>query len=65
MSPTEREKLAVLNGDRPNNKPGAALRLKHAQALLENIPTEPTGVAADDIQAIYVGLRALRIALAS
>lgn len=63
MTPTEREKLEVLNGDRPKAKDDAAMRLKHARALLNNIPAQPTGDAAADIRAIYDGLNALRTAL--
>lgn len=63
MTPTEKEKLEVLNGDRPKNADNAALRLKHARALLNNIPAQPTGDAAADIKAIYDGLNALRTAL--
>lgn len=63
MTPTEREKLEVLNGDRPRSKDEAALRLKHARTLLDTIPAQPTGDAAADIKALYDGLNALRTAL--
>lgn len=59
MTPIEREKLTVLNGDR-GNKQEAALRLKHAQALLNGLPAEPTGNAAEDIRALYAALNNLR-----
>jgi hypothetical protein len=62
MSPKEREELGVLNGDR-GNKQEAALRLKHAQALLSTVPAEPTGDATADIRALYAGLNALRTLL--
>lgn len=62
MTPQEKEKLEVLNGDR-GDKGNAALRLKHAQSLLGSIPAEPTGDAAADIRALYAGLNALRTAL--
>lgn len=63
MSPADKEKLEVLAGDRPRSKDEAALRLKHARALLDNIPAQPTGDAAADIKALYDGLNALRTAL--
>lgn len=63
MSPAEREKLEVLNGDRPKAADEAAMRLKHVRALLNNIPAQPTGDAAADIKALYDGLNALRTAL--
>ena len=62
MTAQEKEKLEVLNGDR-GDKGNAAMRLKHVQALLGNIPTEPTGDATADIRALYAGLNALRAAL--
>lgn len=62
MSPKERETLDVLNGDR-GNKENAALRLKHARALLSNVPAEPTGDTATDLRALYAGFNALRTAL--
>lgn len=62
MTPREKEKLEVLNGDR-GDKGEAALRLKHAQALLGSIPTEPTGDTAADIRALYAGLNAMRVLL--
>ncbi len=62
MTPNEREKLEVLNGDR-GNKQDSALRLKHAQALLAGLPVDPTGNAATDIRALYAALNALRIVL--
>lgn len=63
MTPQEKEKLEVLNGDRINNKSSAAVRMKHVQALLDGVPTEPTGNAAADIRAIYAALNAMRAAL--
>lgn len=63
MTPTEREKLETLNGDRPKNADNAAMRLKHARTLLNNIPAQPTGDAVADIKALYDGLNALRTAL--
>jgi hypothetical protein len=62
MTPKERESLDVLNGDR-GSKQEAALRIKHAQALLSTMPAEPTGDAAADIRALYAGLNALRTLL--
>lgn len=62
MSPSEREKLEVLNGDR-GTKQDAALRIKHAQALLQGLPVEPTGNAANDIRALYAAINALRVVL--
>ncbi len=62
MNDREKEKLEVLNGDR-GDKQNAAARLKHLQALLSSIPTEPTGDAAVDIRALYAGLNALRAVL--
>lgn len=59
MTPNEREKLEVLNGDR-GNRQEAALRLKHAQALLQVLPAEPTGNTAADIRALYAALNTLR-----
>lgn len=63
MTPQDKEKLEVLNGDRSNNKPSAAVRMKHVQALLDAVPTEPTGNAAADIRTIYAALNAMRAAL--
>lgn len=63
MTPLEKEKLEVLNGDRSNNKPNAAVRMKHVQALLDGLPTEPTGDTAKDIRAIYAALNAMRTLL--
>lgn len=62
MTPSEREKLEVLNGDR-GNRQEAALRLKHAQALLGALPAEPSGDTASDIRALYAAINALRIVL--
>lgn len=62
MTNQEKEKLEVLNGDR-GDKSNAAVRLKHIQALLGSVPTEPTGNAAADIRAIYAALNAMRAAL--
>ena len=63
MTPQEKEKLEVLNGDRGNNKQNAAVRMKHIEALLGSVPTEPTGDAAADIRAIYAALNAMRAVL--
>lgn len=63
MTPLEKEKLEVLNGDRSNNKPSAAVRMKHIQALLDTLPTEPTGNTANDIRAIYAAFNAMRAVL--
>jgi hypothetical protein len=62
MTPQEKEKLEVLNGDR-GDKQNAAVRLKHVQALLGALPVEPSGDAAADIRAIYAALNAMRAVL--
>lgn len=62
MTNQEKEKLEVLNGDR-GDKSNSAVRLKHIQALLGSVPTEPTGNAAADIRAIYAALNAMRAVL--
>lgn len=62
MTPNEREKLEVLNGDR-GNKLDAALRIKHAQALLQSLPVDPTGNTTNDIRALYAAINALRVVL--
>lgn len=62
MTPIEREKLEVLNGDR-GDKGRAAMRLAAAKALVDNLPVDPTGNAANDIKALYAAINALRIAL--
>lgn len=62
MTPQEKEKLEVLNGDR-GDKQNSAVRLKHIQALLSTVPAEPTGDAAADIRAIYAALNAMRAVL--
>lgn len=63
MTPIEKEKLEVLNGDRSNNKQNAAVRLKHVQALLGALPVDPTGDLATDVRAIYAALNAMRAVL--
>lgn len=62
MTNQEKEKLEVLNGDR-GDKSNAAVRLKHIQALLNGIDTEPSGDVAADIRAIYAALNAMRAVL--
>lgn len=62
MSPIEREKLETLNGDRGDGS-NAALRIKHARAILDSLPTEPTGNTANDIRALYAAFNRLSIAL--
>lgn len=62
MTNLEKEKLEVLNGDR-GNKENAAVRLKHVQALLNAVPSDPTGDMAADVRAIYSALNAMRAAL--
>lgn len=62
MTPVEREKLEVLNGDR-GDKSRAAVRLAAVKALVDGLPVEPTGNAATDIQALYAAINALRVAL--
>ncbi len=62
MTPQEKEKLEVLNGDR-GNKQDAAVRLKHIQALLSGINAEPSGDVAADVRAIYAALNAMRTLL--
>lgn len=62
MTNQEKEKLEVLNGDR-GDKSNSAVRLKHIQALLGSVPTEPTGNMAADIRAIYAALNAMRAVL--
>lgn len=62
MTPSEKEKLEVLNGDR-GDKQSAAVRLKHVQALLGALPVEPTGDNAADIRALYAALNAMRTVL--
>lgn len=62
MTANDKQKLEVLNGDRGN--PGdAALRLKHAQALLGSLPVSPSGNNTTDIQTLFAALNALRVAL--
>lgn len=62
MTPTEKEKLEVLSGDR-GNKEDAAARLKHVRALVNNLDSQPSGNVAQDIQAIYAAFNALRVLL--
>jgi len=62
MTPIEKEKLEVLNGDR-GDKQNSAVRLKHVQALLSSLPVTPTGDADADIRAIYAALNAMRTVL--
>lgn len=63
MTNQDKEKLEVLNGDRSSNKQNAAVRMKHIEALLSAVPSEPTGDAAADIRAIYAALNAMRAVL--
>lgn len=62
MTPQEKEKLEVLNGDR-GDKQNSAVRLKHIQALLGSLPVDPTGDTAADVRAIYAALNAMRAVL--
>ena len=62
MTPQEKEKLEVLNGDR-GNKLDAAVRMRHVQALLNGLSTEPSGDTAADVRAIFAALNAMRAVL--
>jgi hypothetical protein len=62
MTPADKQKLEVLNGDR-GSRGDAALRLKHAQALVANLPVTPSGNTANDIAALFAAINALRVAL--
>lgn len=62
MTPIEKEKLEVLNGDRGRPEDAAA-RLKHIRALVSNIDTEPSGNTVEDIRAIYAAINAVRVLL--
>lgn len=62
MTPLEKEKLEVLNGDR-GDRSKSAVRLKAVQALLNGVRTEPSGDAAADIRELYSALNAMRAAL--
>lgn len=75
MTPNEREKLEVLNGDR-GDKSRAAMRLAAARALVESLPVDPAAKPAAaaptmaeynallaDVQKVYAAINALRIAL--
>lgn len=62
MTNLEREKLEVLSGDR-GDRNNAALRIRHARAILDSLPTEPTGNVDNDIRELYAALNRLSIAL--
>lgn len=75
MTPIEREKLDVLNGDR-GDKSRAAVRQAALRALVNGAPVDLTSKQVSaaptmaeynalqaDVQALYSALNALRIAL--
>jgi hypothetical protein len=62
MTPIEKQKLEVLNGDRGPVEQHA-MRMAAAMALVNNLPVDPTGDPAKDIKALYAALNAMRIAL--
>lgn len=62
MTPTEKEKLEVLNGDRGDSSK-AAVRLGMARELVNSINVSPSGDNTKDIAALFAAINALRIAL--
>ena len=62
MTPIEKQKLEVLNGERGPIEQHA-MRMAAAKALGNYLPVAPTGDAAKDIQALYAAINAMRIAL--
>lgn len=58
----DKEKLEVLSGDR-GDKSEAAAKLKHLQALVNSVNTEPSGDPVADIKAIFSAINAMRAVL--